>query len=118
MEANKMIQLIAQTCDSKQAEDIVVLDMNKISLVADYFLICHASNSRLVQAIAKSIRDVMEENDIPVKHMEGFEQAKWVIVDTGYVLCHIFLGEERSFYNLERLWGDASRVPLQIGHEG
>lgn len=117
METKSIIQLIAETCDDKQAEDIVVLDMNNISLVADYFLICHASNGRQVQAIAKAIRDVMEENGMTVKHLEGFEQARWIIVDTGYVLCHIFQQDERLFYNLERLWGDANKIPLQIGQE-
>lgn len=118
MDAKEMVQLIAKVCDDKQAEDIVALDMNNVSLVADYFLICHASNPRLVQAIAKAIKDTMDENQVEIRHTEGLEQSKWVIVDTGYVLCHIFEKEERSFYNLERLWGDASKVSLKIGQEG
>ena len=118
MDAKEMVQIIARVCDDKQAENIVALDMNNVSLVADYFLICHASNPRQVQAIAKAIKDAMEEKEISIKHTEGVDQAKWIIVDTGYVLCHIFQEEERSFYNLERLWGDASRVSLEIGQEG
>ena len=117
LETKEMVQIIAKSCDEKQAEKIVVLDMENISLVADYFLICHASNTRQVQAIAKAVKDLMEENDVAISHMEGYDQGKWIIIDTGFVLCHIFQEEERSFYNLERLWGDASKIPLQIGHE-
>lgn len=118
MEAKEMIQVIAKACDDKQAKNIVVLDMENVSLVADYFLICDASNPRQVQAIAKAIKDTMDENDIAIRHSEGFDSAKWIILDTGYVLCHIFQNEERDFYNLERLWGDAARVELEIGQEG
>lgn len=114
MDVKQMVQVIAKTCDDKQAKDIVGLDMNNVSLVADYFLICHANNPRQVQAIAKAIKDSLDEIDISIKHMEGFDQGKWIIVDTGFVLCHIFDEEERSFYNLERLWGDASKIKLEI----
>lgn len=118
MNVKEMVQIIAKACDDKQAKNIVVLDMDKVSLVADYFLICHASNPRQTQAIAKAIRDVAGENEIEVKQMEGFEQGQWIVVDTGFVLCHIFQEDERLFYNLERLWGDAARLPLEIGQEG
>jgi len=117
LDTKEMVHIIAKTCDEKQAEEIVVLDMENISLVADCFLICHASNPRQVQAIAKAVKEEMEDNDVAVSHMEGYDQGKWIIIDTGFVLCHIFQEEERSFYNLERLWGDANRIPLQIGHE-
>lgn len=117
MDVKEMVQEIAKTCDDKLAKNIVALDMHRVSLVADYFLICHASNPRQVQAIAKAVKDMLDEKNIPIKHTEGFDQAKWIVVDTGYVLCHIFQEEERSFYNLERLWGDAARVPLEVGQE-
>lgn len=113
-----LIQEIAEACDDKRAEDIIALDMNEVSLVADYFLICHASNERQVQAIARAIKDVMDEQDINVNRIEGFEQARWILVDAGDVVCHIFHKEERGYYNLERLWGDADRVPLDLGQEG
>lgn len=112
-----MIQVFVDACDDKHAKDIVVLDMNNISLVADYFLICHASNPRQTQAIAKAVKDTAEENDIGIKQIEGYEHGQWIVVDTDFVLCHIFLEKERTFYNLERLWGDAEKVSIQIGRE-
>ncbi|GGJ83582.1 ribosomal silencing factor RsfS [Lentibacillus kapialis] len=114
MDSKERVQLIAKACDDKRADDIVALDMQEVSLVADYFLICHGSNERQVQAIARAIKESMDEADIHVKRMEGFEQARWILVDLDDVVCHIFHKDERNYYNLERLWGDATKVELQI----
>ncbi len=113
-----MVQQIARACDDKRAEDILALDMKEVSLVADYFVICHGSNERQVQSIAREIKDKMDELGIDVKRMEGFEQARWVLVDVGDVVCHVFHKDERNYYNIERLWGDTERLPLEIGLEG
>lgn len=118
MEMNEIVQSIAEACDDKRAENIIALDMNQVSLVADYFLICHGNTERQVQAIARAIKDEMDEQDIEVNRMEGFEQVRWVLIDLGDIVCHIFHKDERSYYNLERLWGDAAEVPLHIGQEG
>ncbi|SDQ48136.1 ribosome-associated protein [Virgibacillus subterraneus] len=118
MDNKEIIQLIANACDDKRAEDIVALDMQDVSLMTDYFLICHGSNERQVQAIARSIKDSMEEEGIIIKRLEGYEQARWILVDLGDIVCHVFHKEERSYYNLERLWGDASKVEISVGHNG
>lgn len=118
MDTKKLIHVIAEACDDKHAEDIIILDMKEVSLISDYFLICHARNERQTQAIAYAVKETVENQGISIKHIEGYEQARWIVIDTGYVLCHIFHEDERNFYNLERLWGDAARVPLQIGQEG
>lgn len=115
MEKETLLQKIAHVCDDKQAENIVALDMAQVSLVSDYFLICHASNGRKVQAIAKAVQDMLREEDIEIHHIEGLQQGRWVIIDTGHVLCHVFQEEERLFYHLERLWGDADTIPLHLG---
>ncbi|MDY0396742.1 ribosome silencing factor [Virgibacillus halophilus] len=114
MNVKEMLSLAAQACDDKRAEEIIALDMEHISLIADYFLICHGSNERQVQAIARAVKEKMEENDISIKRMEGFEQARWILVDIGDIVCHIFHRDERSYYNLERLWGDAPRLALEM----
>lgn len=118
MDNKEIIQQIANACDDKRAEDIVALDMQDVSLMTDYFLICHGSNERQVQAIARSIKDAMEEKDIIIQRLEGYEQARWILVDLGNIVCHVFHKEERSYYNLERLWGDASKVELSVGNNG
>ncbi|ASK63130.1 ribosome silencing factor [Virgibacillus phasianinus] len=118
MNSKEIVQLVAEASDDKRAEDIIALDMKEVSLVADYFLICHGSNERQVQAIARAIKDAAEEQEISVKRMEGYEQARWILVDIGDVVCHVFHKDERSYYNLERLWGDATQVSLSVGQEG
>lgn len=118
MENKELVGIIAEACDDKRAEDIIALEMNQVSLVADYFLICHGNTERQVQAIARGIQDAMDENNLHVNRIEGFEQARWVLVDLGDIVCHIFHKDERHYYNLERLWGDAAHVPLQLGQQG
>lgn len=118
MDNKEIVQVIASACDDKQADDIVALDMQDVSLMADYFLICHGSNERQVQAIARAIKDRVDEADIHVKRMEGFDQARWILVDLNDIVCHVFHKDERYYYNLERLWGDAEKVELHVGHNG
>ncbi|MFD1018828.1 ribosome silencing factor [Thalassobacillus hwangdonensis] len=113
MEGKELVKLAAQACDDKRAEDIVVLDMSDVSLIADYFLICEGSNERQVQAIARELKEKAEENGMAVSRMEGFDQARWILVDLNGVVCHIFHKDERHYYNLERLWGDAPTVGLE-----
>jgi len=107
-----LLLTVAKAADDKRAEDIMALDMKGISLVTDYFLICHGNSDKQVQAIAREMKEKAEENGITIKHLEGFDEAKWVLVDLGDVVAHVFHRDERSYYNLERLWGDAPLVPL------
>ena len=102
-----MMKLVVRAADDKKAENIVILNMKVISLVSDYFVICHGNSEKQVQAIAREIKEKAEEHHIPVKRVEGFHEAKWILVDLGDIVVHIFDKEERSYYNLERLWGDA-----------
>ncbi|ENH97588.1 hypothetical protein J416_06238 [Gracilibacillus halophilus YIM-C55.5] len=114
MESKQFVDQIAKACDDKRAEGIVILDMQEVSLMADYFLICDGSNERQVQAIAREVKDVADKEAIDVKRMEGFDQARWVLVDLGNVVCHIFHQDERHYYNLEKLWGDAPQLEVNL----
>ncbi|PKR85136.1 ribosome silencing factor [Heyndrickxia camelliae] len=110
MKNHELLSVTVKAADDKRAEDIVVLNMNGISLIADYFLICHGNSDKQVQAIAREIKEKAEEMGYNVKKMEGFDEGKWVLIDLGDVIAHVFHREERSYYNLERLWGDAPTV--------
>ena len=110
MTERELLSLVVEAADDKKAIDIVALNMEGISLVADYFVICHGNSDKQVQAIAREIKEKAHEQGISVKRLEGFEQAKWVLVDLGDVVVHIFHKVERGYYNLERLWGDAPFV--------
>lgn len=109
---NPLLKIVVKAADSKHAEDILVLDMRGISLVADHFIICHGNNDKQVQAIAREIREKAEENGYTVKRVEGFDEARWILVDLGDMIVHVFHREERHYYNLERLWADAPLVDV------
>ncbi len=107
MTSKEMAMKIAQYASDKKANDILILNMEGLSPVTDYFVICSASNSMLVKAIADNIEDKMSEQGYFFAHKEGYQDARWVLMDYGDIVAHIFLEEERDFYNLEQLWADA-----------
>ncbi|MCK1996490.1 ribosome-associated protein [Paenisporosarcina quisquiliarum] len=111
--SNSLVEIAYKAADDKRAEDIVVLNMQGVSLLADYFLICHANSDRQVQAIAKELEDQAFKAGFNVKRLEGFDEARWILVDMGDVVAHVFHKDERAYYNLERLWGDAPMI--QVG---
>ncbi|MGE8078219.1 ribosome silencing factor [Peribacillus loiseleuriae] len=113
MTERELLITAATAADDKRAEDILALNMKGISLIADYFLICHGNSDKQVQAIAREMKEKAEENGIQVRRMEGFDEAKWILVDLGDVIAHVFHRDERGYYNLERLWGDAPIENLQ-----
>lgn len=113
MNERQLLETAVKAADDKRAEDIVVLNMKGISLVADYFIICHGNSDKQVQAIAKEMKDKVLELGSNVKRIEGYDEAKWILVDLGDVIAHIFHRDERGYYNLERLWGDAPLENIQ-----
>ena len=112
-EVERILETVVEACEDRKAENCVVLDMAQLTPMADYFVICHGNNERQVQAIARSIKDELGEKEYEVKRMEGLEEARWVLIDIGSVVCHVFHKDERSYYNLERLWGDAAQVEVK-----
>lgn len=113
MNQQELLKVAVKAADDKRAEDIVALNMQGVSLIADYFVICHGNSDKQVQAIAREIKEKAEENGFNVRRMEGFDEARWILVDLGDVVVHVFHHEERGYYNLERLWGDAPLENLQ-----
>ncbi|MGE5702686.1 MAG: ribosome silencing factor [Clostridia bacterium] len=108
----ELARLAWQAADSKKAENIIVMDISKLSVIADYFIVCHGNNERQVQAIVNEIRDKALKNGFSVRGIEGAEEGRWVLVDLKDVVVHVFHREERDFYNIERLWSDAPVVEL------
>jgi ribosome-associated protein len=107
MSNQELLKIGVKAADDKRAEDILALNMQGISLIADYFIICHGNSDKQVQAIAREIKEKAEENGYNVRRMEGFDEATWILIDLGDVVAHVFHRDERSYYKLERLWGDA-----------
>jgi ribosome-associated protein len=113
MNNQELLKIAVKAADDKRAEDIIALNMKGISLIADYFIICHGNSDKQVQAIAREMKEKALENHFDVKRMEGFDEAKWILIDMGDVVAHVFYRDERTYYNLERLWGDAPLEDLR-----
>ena len=114
--SSKIIKTIIQAIQDKKGEQIVSLDLRKIpEAVADFFIICEASNNNQLRAIADNIEKEVKEkcDDTPYKH-EGRQAEQWILIDYVNVVVHIMLPEPRKFYNLEELWSDA---PSMSHHE-
>lgn len=104
--------LAADAVKDKKAKDVVILNIEEISVVCNYFIICTGLSSTQVKAIAENTEQKLKEHGITKLRMEGFRDAHWVLIDFGTVVVHIFQESDREFYNLERLWGDARVVDL------
>ena len=90
----------------------MALDVREISLLADYFVICSGNSDRQINAIIDEVIDKEEESQVSVRRVEGKDGGKWVLIDLGDVIVHVFSASERAFYNLEKLWSDAPLVDL------
>ena len=98
---------------AKRAVDPVLLDMREITLITDYFLICHGTSNVHIRALGQAVVEALKESGVKPLGVEGRQAARWVLLDYGDVIVHIFAEEEREFYSLERLWGDAPRMPSE-----
>ena len=96
--------------EDKQAEDIVLLDLRTISIIADYFVICSGETDRQLDAIVHEVRAQLKEAGLQPAGIEGKPSSGWVLVDCGDVVVHVFAPAQREFYRLERLWSDAKTI--------
>jgi ribosome-associated protein len=109
--------LAADAADDKKAEDIDVLNVQDLTVIADYFVICSANSDQQVRAIARSIDDKLSEKGIEPKKVAGMNDARWVLMDYADVIVHVFHKREREYYDLERLWSDAEKILRQEDKE-
>ena len=94
----------------KLGEDVLLLDIRPVSVIADYFVICSSASERQIQAISEEILAKLREVGVDPLHAEGTAASGWVLMDYGVVIVHIFLPQVRRYYNLEQLWKDARTV--------
>lgn len=105
----EILSLSAALAQDKKGRDIVSLALSGLTLICDYFLIVTASNSRQAQSICDQIEQGLKQDGLPVLRIEGYREARWILMDLGSVVVHIFQEEERQFYDLEHLWAEAER---------
>ncbi len=113
-QARELVQAAAIAADAKQAEDIVALDVSGVLPFADAFLITSGRNERLVQAIADGIEEALVDLGVKALRREGKSDGRWVLLDFGDLIVHVFHDEERAYYSLERLWRDCPVIPVVL----
>ncbi|MEZ5294381.1 MAG: ribosome silencing factor [Vicinamibacterales bacterium] len=96
----------------KKADDVVALDLRQSDAFTDYFLVCTGQNRRQVQAIADAVEAVLKAKKLRPSHVEGYDRGEWVLLDYFDFVVHVFSPSARAFYALERLWGNATPLPL------
>ena len=110
IDPEKIAELVKHAMEDKKALDIKTIYIGEISVVADYFVICSASNSSQLEAIVDNISEELAKNEIYSKKQEGNRNSGWILMDYGDVVVHVFLREDREFYNLERIWSDGKFI--------
>ncbi len=112
--ARELVRIAARAADSKQAEDLVALDVSEPLPLTDIFLLASGRNERNVLAIAAEVEDQLNDAGVKTLRREGRAEGRWVLLDFGDLVVHVFHEEDRMYYSLERLWKDCPTVPLDL----
>ncbi len=108
----EMVLLAVNALEDKKAEDICIIDISEISVLADYFIIAGGNNSSQIQAMSDAVDEKLGKAGYPLKQIEGYNSANWILQDFGDIIVHIFDRENRLFYDLERIWKDGKIVSI------
>ncbi len=111
-QSKKMAKLAYAALDDRKGEDIKVIDISKVSTIADYFIIANGSNDNQVRALVDSVEDKLAKEGFYAKQREGVGLGSWVLLDFGEIIVHVFDKENRLFYDLERIWRDGVSVDV------
>ncbi|MBC7960230.1 MAG: ribosome silencing factor [Vallitaleaceae bacterium] len=109
-DALKMVEIVYNALDDKQAVDIRVLDIGEVTIMADYFIIAHGNNPNHVKSLIDNTEEKLDKAGYVAKHVEGYHSANWILLDYGDVIIHIFGKDDRVFYDLERIWSDGKKI--------
>lgn len=111
-QSKEIAKLAIQALEDKKAEDIKVIDISEVSVLADYFIIASGTNRSQIQALTDNVEERLGKAGMAVKQIEGYDSANWILMDFGDIIVHIFDKENRLFYDLERIWRDGKSVDL------
>lgn len=115
VEARQMAEKIARILYKKKAEDILVLDVSGMTVITEFMVIASGRNFLQTKALADDVDDALAEEGIALRAREGKDEGKWIVLDYGSVLVHLFHPEDREFYHLERLWDDGkNRIEMNF----
>lgn len=112
MDNKELVKIIYGALDEKKAEDISIIDISGLSVIADYFIVANATNQNQLQAMQDEVERKMHERGNAPKQIEGNRQSTWILMDFGDIIVHLFSREDRLFYDLERIWQDGKIVSV------
>ena len=107
-----MAQIACKAIDDKKGQDIKIIDIHNVSVIADYFVIASGTNSNQVQAIVDNVEEQLGRAGFEAKQIEGNRNSSWILMDYGDVIVHVFDEENRLFYDLERIWRDGKILEM------
>ena len=110
--SEEIARAIADVLDSMKARDIKLLRVSDKTVMTDYFVICSGTSNTQIKALSGEVEYKLGERGVSPLHIEGYETGTWIAMDYAHVMVHIFNREQRDFYKIEKLWGDACEVPL------
>ena len=113
-EERGQVMKLLDILDDKKALDIIAIDVADKTIIADWFVICSGSSVIQVRAICDEVLEKYEQIGLRLKRKEGYTEGRWIVLDFGYVLLHIFYPEEREYYNIERLWTDGAAEVVRL----
>lgn len=109
-QSKEMVKIAIKALEDKKGEDIRIIDIHKVSVIADYFIIASGSNANQVQALADNVQEALYKAGFEQSQVEGYQTANWILMDYHDVIVHVFSKEDRLFYDLERIWRDGQLV--------
>ena len=113
MEAKDMARLAVAMLEDRKAVDVKVINIEKVSSLADYFIIASGTNRNQVQAMADNVEEALKKEGVHPKNIEGYRTANWILMDYGDIVIHLFDEENRLFYDIERIWRDGTPENLE-----
>lgn len=113
-DAPEMVRLAKEALEDKKGQNIKIIDISKVSVLADYFIIADGSNPNQVQAMVDNVEEVLGKAGYACRQIEGYGTANWILMDYGDMIVHAFCREDRLFYDLERIWRDGKLVEEDV----
>lgn len=111
-QAAEMTKIVIAALEDKKAEDISVIDISEVSVLADYFIIANGNSKNQVQALIDGVEEKLGRAGCHPKNVEGYQTGNWILMDYGDVIVHVFDRQNRLFYDLERIWRDGKKVDI------
>lgn len=111
--SKEMVKIAVAALEDKKGEDIRVIDISDVTVIADYFVIATGSNANQVQALVDNVQEALFKAGHETSKIEGYRTGNWILLDYDDIIIHIFAKEERLFYNLERIWRDGKDVDIK-----